>query len=212
MEGMFALSREEESDGPLALYLQLNEIDRHRASAESAQPRTRFVCWRRNFPVSAISTASSPNFTRLNDASIARFLSVAQSVDRISNHPLRSNAVGIFQSNVSLWEILARQGQLPPEDLNQAWLDVVTPFADVKSSAQLFDAGHASFTALIRRATGKDVFNQDDVIALLAGPPAPRNRPKTDSAFTLWWRIESAWLWTTSASSTSIRFLSSRTA
>ncbi len=172
LEGMFALTREYDRNGPVNLYLQLNEIDRGRATAERLSPAT----------VSLLAAQFSrfgdqyrifSEFSALNDASIARFLTVAQTLDRISNHPLRSNAVGIFQSNVSLWEILARQGQLPLGDLNEAWLNVITPFSDVKSSAQLFDAGHVSFASLVRSATGKTVFNQDDVIALLAGP-APR--------------------------------------
>ena len=39
--------------------------------------------------------------------------SVADAIDRISNVTLRANALGIFQSNVGLWQILARQGQIP---------------------------------------------------------------------------------------------------
>jgi hypothetical protein len=169
IEGMCALSRSADSYGPLALYLQLNEIDRHRSPEKRLSAAT----------VHLLDTQFSrfgnqyrlfSEFGDLDDASIVSYLSVAQTVDRISNHSLRANVVGLFQSNVSLFEILARQGQLPAQNLNQVWQAVVSPFSEAKSSVQLFDAAHASFTELISAAAGKRVFNEDDVIALLAGP------------------------------------------
>jgi hypothetical protein len=172
LEGMFALTREYDRYGPVNLYLQLNEIDRGRSPASRLGPATVSLL-AAQFARFGDQYRIFSEFSALNDASIARFLAVAQTLDRISSHPLRSNAVGIFQSNVSLWEILARQGQLPTGDLNESWQSVIAPFSDVRSSAQLFDAGHASFTSLVRSATGKAVFNQDDIVALLAGP-APR--------------------------------------
>jgi len=171
VEAMFALSREYAPDGPLALYSQLNEIDRHRSSENRLSAATvRLLA--EQFSRFGDQYRVFSEFGALNDASITRFLSVVQSLDRISNHSLRANAVGIFQSNVSLWQIFARQGQLPSEQLNQAWQDAIAPFAEVKTSAQLFDAGQSSFSSLVRAATGNAVFNQDNVISLLAGPPS----------------------------------------
>ena len=68
-------------------------------------------------------------FQGLNDASITRFLEVVDVLDHISNVTLRANALGIFQANVGLWQILARQGQISPEDLNDSWQKVIGPFA-----------------------------------------------------------------------------------
>ncbi len=42
------------------------------------------------------------------------FWQVVDAIDRISNVTLRANALGIFQANVGLWQILARQGQISP--------------------------------------------------------------------------------------------------
>ena len=53
-------------------------------------------------------------FGGLNDASITRFLAVVDALDRTSNVTLRANSLGIFQANVGLWQILARQGQIGP--------------------------------------------------------------------------------------------------
>ena len=114
-------------------------------------------------------------FQGLNDDSIARFLGTADAIDRISNVTLRANALGIFQSNVGLWQILARQGQIPAANLNESWQGVIGPFAaGIGSSAQLFDSAQTSVRELWRSAGGRPNLSQDEVIALLAGPNQPQ--------------------------------------
>ena len=49
--------------------------------------------------------------------------------------------MGIFQANLGIWQILARQGEIPEAKLNDSWLHSIEPFAAVKTSVQLFDAG-----------------------------------------------------------------------
>jgi hypothetical protein len=109
-------------------------------------------------------------FHALNDDSIARFLTVAQAIDRIPESSVRADALGIYQATVGLWEILARQGEIPAQNLNQTWQRVINPFGSVLSSAQLFDATENSFGELLRAATGQPHHFQDEIIALLAGP------------------------------------------
>ncbi len=91
----------------------------------------------------------------MNDASITQFVKVADAIDAIPNHSLRGNAMGVFQANVGLWQILARQGEIRTADLNHSWQQVIAPFATVDSSAHLFDAGHASLGTLMLAASGK---------------------------------------------------------
>ncbi len=79
-------------------------------------------------------------FPELSDASIARFVNVADAVDGISNSTLRGNVLGSFQANVGLWQILARQGEIPTDQLDASWQKTIEPFAKVSSSIQLFDA------------------------------------------------------------------------
>ena len=92
-------------------------------------------------------------------------------LDRISNQQLRGNALGIFQANLGLWQILARQGEIPKDQLDSSWQKVIDPFDKVDSPAQLFDAGHKSLGELMLAATGKANRSQDEIIELLAGPP-----------------------------------------
>ena len=52
-------------------------------------------------------------FPALDDTSIERFVSAADQIDGISSPTLRANALGAFQADVGLWQIFARQGQIP---------------------------------------------------------------------------------------------------
>ena len=51
-------------------------------------------------------------FPELSDDSIALFLEVAQGLNSVPM-AMRGNAFGTFQANVGIWQILARQGQIP---------------------------------------------------------------------------------------------------
>ena len=109
-------------------------------------------------------------FPDLDDASIAAFLHVVTSLNGISKNTLRGNALGAFQASVGLWQILARQGEIPGATLNDSWQKVIRPFGKIGSSTQLFDAGRTALKDLLLAATGKADTSQDKIINLLAGP------------------------------------------
>ncbi len=69
---------------------------------------------------------------------------MAESIDDISNPTLRGNTVGAFQANIGIWQILARQEEIPVSELNASWMNTVGPFAKITSSMQLFDAARSS--------------------------------------------------------------------
>src|SRR4029078_133883 len=83
---------------------------------------------------------------------------------------VRGNALGTFQASVGLWQILARQGELPPAQLYVSWQGVLSTSEKVRSSGQVFDAGVSSVGELFRAATGKQHVSQDELIELIAGP------------------------------------------
>src|SRR5260370_14902479 len=107
-------------------------------------------------------------FPQLTDVSITRFLTTAEALNKISDHALRGNAMGTFQGTVGLWQILARQRQIDPSNLNSSWLDVIGPFSRFTTPAQLVTAGHSSIQAVFRAATGKPRITQDEMINVLA--------------------------------------------
>jgi hypothetical protein len=168
-EAMFALSRVETETGPLQIYLMLSELDSKRPPGSRLSPETVLLLASRFADFSNQYLIFS-EFPGLNDASIALFLDTADSLGKIPNHTLRGNAMGIFQANVGIWQILARQGQIKSTDLNPSWQSTIKPFGKVLSSSQLFDAGRDSLADVLLAATGQRNGSQDEIIELLAGP------------------------------------------
>ncbi len=170
LEGMAALSRIDTDRGPLQMYLALDELNSGRAPDKQLSPETVLLLASRFSDLSNWYLVFS-EFPDLNDSSIKQFVKTADAIDGISNHSLRGNAMGVFQANLGLWQILARQGELRGADLNQSWQQALAPFATVDSPTHLFDAGHASLATLMMAASGNANLSQSDFIDLLAGPP-----------------------------------------
>ncbi len=170
VEALFAFSRETSDDGPLRIYLTLSAIDNGRPAGQRLSPETvRLLAEKYSRYGNQYLIFSE--FQGLSDDSITRFLGTADAIDRVSNVTLRANALGIFQANVGLWQILARQGQIPSAKLNESWQAVITPFAaGISSSAHLFDSARTSVRELWQASAGRPNLSQDEVIALLAGP------------------------------------------
>lgn len=168
-EAMFGLCRVETETGPLQIYLMLSELDGRRSPENRLSAQTALLLASRFTEFSNQYLVFS-EFPELTDASITEFLNVAESLGRIPNHTLRGNAMGIFQANIGMWQILARQGQIQSAALNESWQKVIKPFGKVASSSQLFDAGRDSLGEVLLAATGKQSSSQDEIIDLLAGP------------------------------------------
>ena len=155
--------------GPLQIYLTLSSIDGARAGDARMDPGTvRLIA--QKFSDYHIWYLAFSEFPELNDTSIVQFVKAADSVAGIGNPTLRANALGALQANVGLWEILARQQQIPPAAMNQSWQDAVHPFIGATSPAQLFDAGRSSLRATMTVAAGQGNLTEDQLIELLAGP------------------------------------------
>ena len=174
VEGLFGLSRVNSKDSPLQIYLALSEIDRGRTAADRLTPQTarlladKFARYSNQYLVFS-------EFHGLNNASITRFITVAESLDRVQDKILRANALGLFQSTLGLWQILARQEEIPGSALNDSWQKTIAPFASIVGPAQLFDAARTSLGEILRAAGGRPDASQDEIIALLAGPEQSSN-------------------------------------
>ena len=169
VEGMIGLSRVRTDDSPLQVYLLLSEIDRGRAGAQRLTAATvklmaeRFLRYRQQYLIFS-------EFRTLDNASIAKFISVADNLDAIRDGTVQANALGIFEANIGLWQILARQGQIPADRLNDSWQRAIAPFGRPLSSSDLFLAGRASLREMFRDAAGTPDLSQAGIVALLAGP------------------------------------------
>lgn len=174
-EAMASLSRVDSDTGPLQSFLTLSEIDARRPTGKKVSPQTARLLASRYVRFGSWYLVFS-EFPELSDESITRFMSVADSIGSISNQTLRQNAVGTFQANLGIWQILARQGEIQPSETNASWLQVVAPFDKITTSAQLFDATRTSLGEMMVAAAGKPRPSQDEVIELMAGPPQPEGQ------------------------------------
>ncbi|MGH9326373.1 MAG: hypothetical protein ACRD2B_06775 [Terriglobia bacterium] len=166
---LFALSRVNSPNNPLQVFLVLSDVDRGRSPKERLRPQTvRLLA--EKFPECGDQYSLFSEFHALNDASIRRFLGTSEGIDRIHDRAVRADALGIFQANVGLWQILARQREIPTAKWNRSWQRMIRPFADIHSSAQLFRAGESSLGELLRDATGTTRLSEDQIVTLLAGP------------------------------------------
>jgi hypothetical protein len=169
LEALTAISCVDSDSSPLQIYLLLSEIDRGR------QPGSRLSAATVRLLADRFSQFSNwdlvfTEFPALDDASITRFVSVADAIDKTSNQTLRGNALGDLQATIGLWQILARQGQIPNSALSTSWQKVIEPFATVSTSTQLFDAARSSLQELFLAAGGTANSSQEEVVDLLAGP------------------------------------------
>jgi hypothetical protein len=169
LQAMFALSRATTDAGPVQAYLVLSELDMRRPAQRRLAPETvRLLA--RKFELFSDQYRIFAEFPELTDASLELFLDVANGVDHIDNTPLRGNTLGTLQANLGIWQIFARQGQIPRSQINDSWQGAIRPFAKIHSPAQVYEAGRASLNVVLRAASGKARTSQDEIIELLASP------------------------------------------
>jgi hypothetical protein len=168
-EGMAGLAQVETDTGPLQMFLLAIEIDRQRQPGNRLSAATLRIL-ANNFSKFNTWYQVFTEFPDLDDASITRFVNVANSIDKISNRVLRANTEGSFQATLGLWQILARQGQIPNKEMDASWMKVIEPFAAVSSPSQLFDASRSSLGTLLAAAGGSANASQSEIVELLAGP------------------------------------------
>ena len=165
---MFALSRAPSDETPLQAYLAISELDARRPADHRLGPATvRLLAHK--FEDFSDQYRMFSEFPELDDQSITMFLQTAQGLHNVAPAD-RGNAMGLFQANVGIWQILARQGEIANAELNESWQQLLKPFAGVRAAPQVYDAGRTSLSELFRFSTGTSKVSQDKIIELLAGP------------------------------------------
>jgi hypothetical protein len=169
LDAMIAQARTDTDSGPLQVYLTLSALDSGRPAQNRLSAETVRLLASRYAQLSSWYLIFT-EFPSLSDESIVRFITVAEAIDKIPDQALRGNAMGAFQANIGLWQILARQGEIANDDLDSSWQNMVQPFARIPSPVQLFDDAHNSLGAILLAATGKTEVSQDELVEMLAGP------------------------------------------
>ena len=169
LEALVAYSNVLVSNGPAQMYLKLSAIDSARPqgmhlSEDTARLLTsnydELNAW---YPIFV-------EFPELDDASIRQFINTADHITGIPNPTLRSNVLGALQAEVGIWQILARQRQIPADRLNASWENAIQAYAGLSSSNQLFEAARKSLDSIMVAAGGSANPTEDQVVDLLAGP------------------------------------------
>ena len=169
VEVMFALSRLYIDGGPTDAFLTFSEIDAKRPAEHHLSASTVELMARKYRELRDQYLIFS-EFPQLGDVSIAAFVTTAESLGKIPDHTLRGNAMGIFEANVGLWQILARQGEIARAKQDESWQGMLQPFTRVTSPDELFDAGRNSLAQVLLAASGETRRSQDEIVELMAGP------------------------------------------
>jgi hypothetical protein len=169
LEALVACTSLAAGEGPAQVYLTLTAINGARPAEQQLSDGTvqllasHFAELNNWYPIFV-------EFPSLDETSIKRFVGTVDHLNGIGNLVLRANVMGAFQAELGIWQILARQKQIPAEQLNASWQAAIQPYGGIGSSTELFDAARKSFDSILVAAGGKADFTQGQVVDLLAGP------------------------------------------
>ncbi|HEY1757475.1 MAG TPA: hypothetical protein VGG72_19035 [Bryobacteraceae bacterium] len=167
LEALFGLSRKLAENEPLNIFMALSDIDRGRTKALEPATADRLAKDYRDVSAQYPLFAEAPE---LSDKTILAFMDCAHAITRIGDPGFRADVAGTFQALTGLWQILLRQGSLPPAEADQTLAGIMTPFVKVQNDRELFDGGMAGVQLLLKATHSPAKMNpQDRMIDLLAG-------------------------------------------
>lgn len=170
LEALFGLCRKSMGNEPLKAFMALSDLNRIRTQPLEAATALRIAREYREMAAQIPIFAEAPS---LRDATILQFLDAARAVSGISDTLLRLDAAGAVQGLAGIWQILCRQGAIAPAGADSALAAILTPFANIRNSRDLFDAGRAGVFVLLKAAHSAEGANpQERLLGLLAGAPS----------------------------------------
>jgi hypothetical protein len=151
IEALFALCRKAVENEPLKIFMALSDLDRNRA--EPLDPATVDRLARAYHDYGAQFSVFSES-RALSGASMVKFLDIAEQLTKTRDPLFRTDVVGSFQSLISLWQILVRQGSIHDAKADAAFNGILAAFTQVKNDRELFDAGRNGVNLLLAAAPG----------------------------------------------------------
>lgn len=171
LEALFGLCRKAVENEPLKIFMALSDMDRERATPLQPATVERLIHDYRLYGAQ-YSVIAEPR--TVSDQTILAFLDAAQATAGIHDTVLRADAAGTLQALVSIWQILCRQNSIASTGADSALAGLLPPFAKIRNSRDVFDAGRSGVKLLVSAAhapAGMSV--QDAMIDLLAGTALP---------------------------------------
>ena len=175
LEALFALCRKAVENEPLKIFMAISDVDRSRATPLEAATVDRLA---RTYHDYGGQFAVFSESRSLSDKSILQFLETVESLNKVRDPQLRSDAVGAYQSLVSLWQIFVRQGTIPDQNADSAFAGIISGFAAIKNDRDVFDAGRGGVRILMASApaaSGAPAQIQERIIQLLGGASVSDN-------------------------------------
>ena len=171
VEALFALSRKAVENDPLKMYMMLSDINRRRTQPFTPPMVERLL---KDYKLFASQFPMFSEVPGLSEKTITMYLDAAAAVNQVRDVNTKAEEAGMLQSLTGLWQILARQNLIPGSGADAALAEVLTSFAIVKNSRDLFDAGRSGVQALTKAAgiaPGGDP--QEQMLSLMAGQIKP---------------------------------------
>ena len=177
LEALFALCRKSVENEPLKIFMALSDLDRSRATPLEPATVDRLA---RDYRVFGAQYALFNDAPTVSDAVILQFMNTAGGVNRIRDLLTRSDAAGLMQSLVGLWQIFCRQGAIPPAKADATLAAILNGFDGLRKPEALFDSARRGVNVLLE-ATGSAGPNpQQRLLDLLAGTASPADRDSHD--------------------------------
>jgi hypothetical protein len=167
LEALFGLSRKTVDNEALRLFMALSDMDRRRE--KPLEPAT-VVSLARHY---RFYGAQYPIFNEtpgVTDATILRYLALAEKVDDVRDPVIKADAAGMIQSLTGLWQVFCRHRMIPAARTDESFVAILAPFEQVKDAKLLFDAGRGGVQTLLKFAgSAADANPQERMMDLLAG-------------------------------------------
>ena len=169
LEALFALCRKAVENEPLKIFMAISDLDRNRPVPLETATVDRLARMYHEYGAQFAVFSESRSLT---DKSISQFLDAVESLTKIRDPLFRADLVGSFQSTISLWQILVRQGTITDKQTDATFSGIVSAFAQVRNDRDLFDAGRNGVKLLLAASpapAGASRQPQQRLIELLAG-------------------------------------------
>lgn len=173
LDALFALCRKSVDNQPLRIFMSISDIDRNRKAPLQPATVDRLA---REFRGMGAQYSIFSESRSLSDSSIVAFLDTANATGKIRDQLLECDTVGAYQSLVGIWQILVRLQSVPDGKADAVFAGITEPFAKVRNSRDLFDAGRNGVNLLLAAASGGErpataAEAQERMAALLVGAP-----------------------------------------
>ncbi|MGA2324655.1 MAG: hypothetical protein ABSH05_00065 [Bryobacteraceae bacterium] len=167
LEALFGLCRKSVENEPLKIFMTLSDLGRFRSQPLDPATVSRLAREYRHYGAQYSAFADAP---ALRDQTVIQYLDTAQAITHMGDTSLRADTAGMMQALVGLWQIFCRQGSIPASEADSALAGILSLFAKVRNSRELFDDGRAGVDLLLKATHSPERADvQDRFIDLLAG-------------------------------------------